>query len=134
MINRGRKAWYYQLKDGRWVTTKQLAAMLKVNPQTINGAYFKGRTSGILKRLGYVPTRTKTPPIEIKPKYHIVYKVNNKYKYGICFGRGYNKNEAIEDFKDSRKDSEYKHKILHVTKDYDEAKTYLLKLFKEENK
>lgn len=132
---RDTRRWYYRLKDDTWVTTKELAKILGLNPKSVITAYRSNWTGNIEKKLGYLPERTKTIPTitKKKPKYHIIYKVNNKYKYGICFGRGYNKNEAIEDFKDSRKDSGYKHKILFVTKDYDEARRYLLKLFEEEN-
>ena len=64
-------------------------------------------------------------------KYWIVYRVNNKFKYGLCFGRGRNEQEAINDFEFDRKDSAYTHEVLYTDLDYNRALNYLQKILEE---
>ena len=131
--------WYYWV-NGKWITTKELSSLIDVNYERILAMYREKRFKNIKNILGYVPIRGCKPYLRLdqalrgKPdkRWWFVFKTNNRYKYGMCFGRGRVIDEALNDFKLSRKNSGYTHDIIFYSNDYKKAQAFLLEKIKRE--
>lgn len=130
--------WYYWV-NGKWITTKELSSLIDVGRIKILNMYNNKQFEILKSKLGYVPIRgIKTylrldPALRGKPvkRWWFVFKINNRYKYGMCFGRGRILEEALNDIKFSRRNSEYTHEIIFHSTDYKKAQAFLMEKIKK---
>lgn len=105
------------LRLSRWQSWKPKTRLLKDG--TIRVTLTKGKPER--RQQQDLPERPN------KPKWHLVYEVNLKYKYAMDFGYGDTEEEAIKDFYQSRIDSDLTHTVIYIDQDYEKVRDYLLR-------